>query len=116
MTRALADQEGSIRLPVHVSDQVRRVMRTRRTLAQKLELQADDCRDLAEVGLAGEARQELLEIVEDAVSLAAWSRAATASTATWSRTADAEETDVVVAETFRAEELMRAWSHRAAPA
>ena len=36
ITRALADQGRMIRLPVHVADQVRRLMRTRRVLAQKL--------------------------------------------------------------------------------
>ena len=36
ITRALADQGRTIRLPVHVADQVRRVMRARRVLAQKL--------------------------------------------------------------------------------
>ena len=35
ITRALADQGRLIRLPVHVSDQARRVMRARRVLAQK---------------------------------------------------------------------------------
>src|SRR5438046_4431395 len=34
--RALADQGRTIRLPVHVAEQVRRVMRSRRVLAQKL--------------------------------------------------------------------------------
>src|SRR5213592_951114 len=36
VTRALADQGRTIRLPVHVADQVRKVMRARRVLAQKL--------------------------------------------------------------------------------
>src|SRR5262249_30071685 len=36
ITRALADQGRTIRLPVHVAEQVRRVMRVRRQLAQKL--------------------------------------------------------------------------------
>ena len=36
VTRALADQGRTIRLPVHVAEQVRRVHRARRTLAQKL--------------------------------------------------------------------------------
>ena len=36
VTRALAEQGRTIRLPVHVADQVRRVTRARRTLAQKL--------------------------------------------------------------------------------
>jgi RNA polymerase primary sigma factor len=36
VTRALADQGRTIRLPVHVADQVRRLMRARRELAQRL--------------------------------------------------------------------------------
>ena len=36
VTRALADQGRTIRLPVHVAEQVRRAMRSRRQLAQKL--------------------------------------------------------------------------------
>src|SRR5881392_3400881 len=36
ITRALADQGRTIRLPVHVAEQVRRVMRSRRVLSQKL--------------------------------------------------------------------------------
>src|SRR4051794_23814878 len=36
VTRALADQGRTIRLPVHVAEQVRRVMRSRRQLTQKL--------------------------------------------------------------------------------
>src|SRR4051812_22095535 len=36
VTRALADQGRTIRLPVHVAEQVRRVMRSRRVLTQKL--------------------------------------------------------------------------------
>src|SRR5207247_10281949 len=36
ITRALADQGRTIRLPVHVAEQVRRVMRARRVLAPKL--------------------------------------------------------------------------------
>ena len=45
ITRALADQGRLIRLPVHVSDQARRVMRTRRVLAQKHNREPDDRRD-----------------------------------------------------------------------
>src|SRR5690349_9838789 len=36
VTRALPDQGRTIRLPVHVADQVRRLLRSRRQLAQKL--------------------------------------------------------------------------------
>src|SRR6059058_4863666 len=40
VTRALADQGRTIRLPVHVAEQVRKVMRARRQLAQKLNREA----------------------------------------------------------------------------
>ena len=36
VTRALADQGRTIRLPVHVAEQARRVLRARRILTQKL--------------------------------------------------------------------------------
>src|SRR5262249_44456243 len=39
ITRALADQGRTIRLPVHVAEQVRKVMRARRVPAQKLNRQ-----------------------------------------------------------------------------
>src|SRR6266404_437650 len=61
ITRALADQGRTIRLPVHVADQVRRLLRARRQLAQKLN------REPSLVELAREAQQseervrELLE-------------------------------------------------------
>ena len=70
ITRALADQGRTIRLPVHVADQVRRVMRARRVLAQKLN------RDPTVAGDRSERRapdrssvKELLELVEEPVSL-----------------------------------------------
>ncbi len=69
ITRALADQGRTIRLPVHVADQVRRLLRARRQLAQKLN------REPTTVELAKETQQseervlELLELVENPVSL-----------------------------------------------
>jgi RNA polymerase primary sigma factor len=69
VTRALADQGRTIRLPVHVADQVRRLLRARRQLAQKLN------RDPTIEELAKETQQdekrvrELLELVDDPVSL-----------------------------------------------
>jgi RNA polymerase primary sigma factor len=69
VTRALADQGRTIRLPVHVADQVRRLMRSRRQLAQKLNREPTR-EDLAkESGFTPERVQELLELVEDPVSL-----------------------------------------------
>jgi RNA polymerase primary sigma factor len=50
VTRALADQGRTIRLPVHVADQVRRVQRARRVLAQKHNREATDAELAKEAG------------------------------------------------------------------
>jgi RNA polymerase primary sigma factor len=69
VTRALADQGRLIRLPVHVSDQVRRVMRARRVLGQKLNREPTTAEIATESALPETRVIELLEIVDDAVSL-----------------------------------------------
>jgi RNA polymerase primary sigma factor len=69
ITRALADQGRIIRLPVHVADQVRRLMRTRRQLAQKLNREPT-IEELAKAAeLPASKVKDLLELVEDPVSL-----------------------------------------------
>src|SRR4051812_8871080 len=69
ITRALADQGRTIRLPVHVAEQVRRMMRSRRQLAQKLN-RDPSVKELAEESGFPESRiEELLDLVEDPVSL-----------------------------------------------
>src|SRR5205807_3609278 len=69
ITRALADQGRLIRLPVHVADQVRRVVRSRRILAQKLN-RDPSIREMAKESGFPESRvKQLLELVEDPVSL-----------------------------------------------
>jgi RNA polymerase primary sigma factor len=69
ITRALADQGRLIRLPVHVADQVRRVVRSRRILAQKLNRDPTIAEIAKESGLPERRVKELLELVEDPVSL-----------------------------------------------
>ena len=69
VTRALAEQGRTIRLPVHVADQVRRVTRARRVLAQKLNRAPKDDEIALESGFTPERVRELLELVEDPVSL-----------------------------------------------
>ena len=69
VTRALADQGRTIRLPVHVAEQVRRVMRSRRILAQKLNREPVEAEIAKESGLTPERVRELLDLVEDPVSL-----------------------------------------------
>ena len=69
VTRALAEQGRTIRLPVHVAEQVRRVMRARRVLAQKLNRDPTTDEIAVEAGFTPERVQELLELVQDPVSL-----------------------------------------------
>ena len=69
ITRALADQGRLIRLPVHVADQVRRVVRARRILAQKLNRDPTIAEMAKESGFPEKRVKELLELVEDPVSL-----------------------------------------------
>jgi RNA polymerase primary sigma factor len=69
ITRALADQGRTIRLPVHVAEQVRRLMRSRRVLAQKLNRDPTVAELAKESGFPEKRVQELLDLVEDPVSL-----------------------------------------------
>jgi RNA polymerase primary sigma factor len=69
VTRAIADQGRTIRLPVHVVDQVRRVMRARRILTQKLNRDPLPEEIAQEAGLEVKRVHELFDLVEDPVSL-----------------------------------------------
>jgi RNA polymerase primary sigma factor len=69
ITRALADQGRTIRLPVHVADQVRRLLRARRQLAQKLNHEPTLAELARETQQTEDRVRELLELVETPVSL-----------------------------------------------
>jgi RNA polymerase primary sigma factor len=69
VTRALADQGRTIRLPVHVAEQVRRLMRSRRALAQKINRDPTIAELAADSGFPPERVIQLLDLVEDPVSL-----------------------------------------------
>jgi RNA polymerase primary sigma factor len=69
VTRALADQGRTIRLPVHVAEQTRKVLRARRMLAQTLNRDPMIPEIAKESGFPPERVQELLELIEDPVSL-----------------------------------------------
>ena len=69
VTRAIADQGRTIRLPVHVVEQVRRVTRARRVLTQKLNRDPLPEEIAAESGFEPQRVRELLDLVEDPVSL-----------------------------------------------
>ncbi len=67
--RALAEQSRTIRLPVHIADQVRRVQRARRTLGQELNRDPSLDEIAIETELTALRVQELLDLVQDHVSL-----------------------------------------------
>ena len=69
VTRALAEQGRTIRLPVHVAEQVRRVTRSRRLLAQRLNRDPSIEEIAKESGFEEKRVQELLDLVQDPVSL-----------------------------------------------
>jgi RNA polymerase primary sigma factor len=69
ITRALADQGRTIRLPVHVADQVRRVLRARRQLAQKLNRDPSVEEIATEAGFTPTRVGELFELMTDPLSL-----------------------------------------------
>jgi RNA polymerase primary sigma factor len=69
VSRALAEQGRTIRLPVHVADQVRKVTKARRILGQKLNRDPSLDEIAIEIGITPERVQELLDLVQDPVSL-----------------------------------------------
>jgi RNA polymerase primary sigma factor len=71
VTRGIAFQGRTIRLPMHVADQVRRMMRARRELAQKLDRDPSTKELADETGFPEQRIEELLGLVEHPVSLEA---------------------------------------------
>mgnify|MGYP001002319153 CR=1 FL=1 len=67
--RALAEQSRTIRLPVHVADQVRRVQKARRILGQKLNRDPSIDEIAEESGFTSKRVEELLDLVQEHVSL-----------------------------------------------
>ena len=67
--RALAEQSRTIRLPVHIADQVRRIQRARRALGQQLNRDPSIDEIAVETELAPLRVQELLGLVREHVSL-----------------------------------------------
>jgi RNA polymerase primary sigma factor len=69
VARALADQGRTIRLPVHVAEQARKMLRSRRILTQKLNRDPTVDEIAQDSGFTPERVRELFELVEDPVSL-----------------------------------------------
>jgi RNA polymerase primary sigma factor len=69
ISRALADQGRTIRLPVHVGDQVRKVLRIRRALTQQLNREPTNEEIAQEAGITTKKVGDLLDLVAHPVSL-----------------------------------------------
>lgn len=69
ITRAIADQARTIRIPVHMVETINKLVRTQRALQQKLGRDPLPEEIGAEMGLSGERVQEIQKIAQDPVSL-----------------------------------------------
>ena len=69
VSRALSDQGRTIRLPTHVAERVRRLLRVRRQLAQKLSREPTPAELAKETGETEDKVVDLLGLVDDPVSL-----------------------------------------------
>ena len=68
MNRAIADQGRTIRLPIHVVNHVRKVIRARLPLAQRLNRDLLNGEIAEKSGCEVERVRELLELLEDTAS------------------------------------------------
>jgi len=111
VTRALADQGRTIRLPVHVADQVRRLLRARRQLAQKLNREPT-LPELAKETQQDEKRvRELLELVDDPVSLETPVGDGESMYGDMIQDVNSDDPDERTSERYRAREVASALSH-----
>jgi len=108
VTRAIADQGRTIRLPVHVVDQVRRVMRARRVLTQKLNRDPLPHEIAKESGFEVKRVNELLDLVEDPVSLETPVGDGDSMYGDMLEDVNSEQPDLVLAELLRGVELQLA--------
>jgi RNA polymerase primary sigma factor len=108
VTRAIADQGRTIRLPVHVVDQVRRVMRARRALTQKLNRDPLPEELAKESGFDLKRINELLDLVEDPVSLETPVGDGDSMYGDMLEDLNSEQPDTVLAELLRGVELQTA--------
>jgi RNA polymerase primary sigma factor len=69
ITRAIADQARTIRIPVHMVEAMNRVMRIQRQLAQEFEREPSVEELAAKVGMAPDRVREILRISQDPLSL-----------------------------------------------
>ena len=105
VTRAIADQGRTIRLPVHVVEQVRKVTRARRVLTQKLNRDPLPDEIAKESGFDVKRVNELLDLVEDPVSLETPVGDGDSMYGDMLEDVNAEQPELVLAELLRGVEL-----------
>ncbi|WP_461003004.1 RNA polymerase sigma factor RpoD [Streptomonospora sediminis] len=71
ITRAIADQARTIRIPVHMVETINRLMRVQRQLHQELGREPSPAEISRELGFAGERVQEIQRMAQEPVSLQA---------------------------------------------
>ncbi|MFC6001959.1 sigma-70 family RNA polymerase sigma factor, partial [Streptomonospora nanhaiensis] len=71
ITRAIADQARTIRIPVHMVETINRLMRVQRQLHQELGREPTPAEISRELGFAGDRVQEIQRIAQEPVSLQA---------------------------------------------
>jgi RNA polymerase primary sigma factor len=108
ISRALAEQGRTIRLPVHVADRVRKVTRARRVLGQKLSRDPTLEEIAAESGFSEEQVRDLLELVQDHVSLETPVGDGDSLYSDMLEDVNSEQPDAVLAELLRGVELQTA--------
>jgi RNA polymerase primary sigma factor len=108
VTRAIADQGRTIRLPVHVVEQVRKVTRARRVLTQTLNRDPFPDEIAAESGFDLKRVNELLDLVEDPVSLETPVGDGDSIYADLLEDVNSEQPDAALAELLRSKELASA--------
>jgi len=69
ITRSIADQARTIRIPVHMVETMNRVLRTQRQMHQELEREPTLDELSARVGMSSDRVEELLRISQDPLSL-----------------------------------------------
>ncbi len=69
ITRAIADQARTIRIPVHMVETINKIMRTSRSLVQELGRDPTTAEIAQKLGMTDEKVTEILKIAQDPVSL-----------------------------------------------
>ena len=69
ITRAIADQARTIRIPVHMVETIHKVSRISRQLLQKLGREPTPDEIAREMNMSGDKVREILKIAQDPVSL-----------------------------------------------